>query len=52
MKYELVTETPIEGMAETTYVKLVDDNGIISIIPIDENNRDYQNYLAWLEENA
>lgn len=23
----------------------------IGFIPIDENNSDYKNYLAWLEEN-
>lgn len=50
MNYELVTETPLEGMAETAYVRAVSLDGEISIIPLDPGNRDYQAYLQWLEE--
>ena len=27
-----------------------DDNGVIASIPMDENNRHYQEYLEWLAE--
>lgn len=51
MNYELITETPIEGMEETTYVLRTDEEGQVAVIPVDPGNRDYQSYLASLEEN-
>jgi hypothetical protein len=26
------------------------DNGVVRFVPLDENNTDYQAYLAWLAE--
>lgn len=36
--------------SEYTYIKYVDENNSEFIIPADENNSDYQAYLASLEE--
>jgi len=36
-------------MPVTAIIK-IDDNGIISSIPKDEANTDYQEYLAWVAE--
>lgn len=49
MEYELITETPIEGMEETSYIRATDNDGQVLIIPIDPGNRDYQAYLAEIE---
>lgn len=52
MEYELVIETPMEGMAETSYVRRIGEDGLVSIIPVDPANKDYQAYLETLEETA
>ena len=31
-------------------IKLTQDDGLMKFIPLDEANRDYQEYLAWLTE--
>lgn len=41
--YELI-ETPYGSSIQK------DDNGLISEIPLDKANSDYQVYLKWLEE--
>lgn len=48
MKYEIreADEVSPERLCRTN------DDGSISFIPIDENNPDYQEYLASLEETA
>lgn len=50
MKYELITETPLGGMKETSYVLRTDSDGQVFVIPVDPGNRDYRNYLESLEE--
>lgn len=45
MKYEVV----ISELEE--YIKLTDDDNIVYFIPFDENNKDYQEYLKWKENN-
>jgi hypothetical protein len=37
------------NIANQEYIELVTDDGIISFIPKDESNSDYQRYLRWLE---
>ncbi len=34
-----------------SFIERVDENGIISCIPIEPANSDYQQYLKWVEEN-
>ena len=43
--YEIVTAKNIDSL------KRIDENGDASWIPMDLANRDYQQYLKWLEEN-
>lgn len=31
-------------------IKQVDENGLVSFIPMSETNADYQRYLRWLEK--
>lgn len=35
---------------ETVYGKVIRRESDMACIPVDENNRDYQDYLAWLDE--
>jgi hypothetical protein len=44
IKYELQTTPYGEAI-------IMDNNGIISVIPIDPANSDYQAYLKYIEEN-
>jgi hypothetical protein len=44
--YQLLSNDPITGNAAQC-IKRLSDN---AFIPMDESNRDYQDYLAWLEE--
>jgi hypothetical protein len=40
-------------LLQTSYSKVIqktDDNGVVSSIPFDPANTDYQQYLAWLAE--
>ena len=40
-------------LLQTSYSKVIqrtDDNGIVSSIPFDPANTDYQAYLKWLDE--
>jgi hypothetical protein len=39
-----------EEKLEFNIIIRTDENGIISSIPININNSDYQQYLIWLEE--
>ena len=32
-----------------SYIEKTDENGVVSFIPKDEANSDYQTYLRWLE---
>ena len=43
-----LTNDPIKGTPDTIIKKIVD--GVISFIPYDESNIDYQDYLAWVAE--
>jgi len=45
MKYELMTT-----IAGKLCVRQTSNDGIISFIPEDDANMDYQEYLAWLAE--
>jgi len=46
MTYEIVTHTePLGGQV----IKRDNADGTVDWIPMDENNSDYQRYLAWLE---
>jgi hypothetical protein len=45
MKYEIIELEPSGQLIQQT-----DDNGVISFVPMDEGNIDYQNYLASLNE--
>jgi hypothetical protein len=51
MKYELVEEN-IKDMPKNNYVKAIDENNMVYIIPVDVNNKDYQAYLTWLEKSG
>ena len=33
----------------TKWIEQTNEDGFVSIIPIDEGNSDYQRYLRWLE---
>ena len=44
MKYEKITTS-----FGSEYIERTTDDGIISYIPLDEANSDYQRYLRWLE---
>ena len=47
MNYEkIVTEKGFE------YIQVINEDESITVIPIDESNSDYQQYLIWLEEQA
>lgn len=51
MKYQLVEYETIFG--EIAYsIHATDSKGTVWVIPEDESNSDYQQYLLWLEEQA
>jgi len=45
MKYEIIDIEPSGQLIQQT-----DKNGIVSFVPMDEGNVDYQKYLATLNE--
>ena len=47
-KYKLKKVESSFGEIES--LEYTDENGIISFIPIDQSNSDYQRYLRWLED--
>jgi len=47
-QYILNTSNSIDGN-EFTNIISVDEEGLVSSIPIDPANSDYQEYLKWLE---
>lgn len=49
--YEMMTSQMITG-EEYQYINRIDEDGVVSFVPIDERNSDYQQYLLWLEEQA
>jgi hypothetical protein len=42
--------TKMTSMSGVDYIQEIDETGIVSFIPIDPANADYQAYLASLEE--
>jgi len=42
-------EYTYEEKTELNVIIRTDENGIVSSVPIDPANSDYQRYLAWLE---
>ena len=43
----------IDGITEiesTTCIKMIEDDGQEWVVPIDENNRHYQEYLKWVAD--
>lgn len=40
-----------ENNPESNVITMIDENGIVSAIPKDEGNSDYQRYLRWLENS-
>ena len=45
--YKLIKD-PYYG--KTNAVRITRDNGIVSTVPFDPLNRDYQEYLEWINE--
>ena len=39
-----------KSISNWSYIERVNDDGTVSIIPLDEANTDYQAYLAWVAE--
>ena len=49
--YKLLADRPTElGGGKTEAVQRTASDGIISIVPFDPANTDYQEYLAWVAE--
>lgn len=48
MNYEIVNNNIIN----ITSIKKINEDGSVWWIPIDENNSDYQEYLAWVKESS
>lgn len=46
LQFQLVKDS-ITGLDSTRHVKMIKD-GIISFVPFDEKNYDYQQYQNWL----
>ena len=43
----------IDGITElesTSCIKMIEDSGKESIVPVDENNTDYLEYLTWVSD--
>ena len=43
----------IDGITElesTSCIKMIEDSGKESIVPVDENNTDYREYLTWVSD--
>jgi hypothetical protein len=49
-QYKVNTINLISGEEFTTIIS-TDENGLVSSIPTDPANSDYQEYLKWVEEN-
>ncbi len=45
----MITYTQIENEFGRKYIEQISSDGVISFIPIDPANSDYQRYLRWLE---
>lgn len=50
IKYELISVETSLGLGLVEILQMTDENGVISTIPIDPANSDYQAYLKSLEE--
>ena len=50
-RYQLYLDITVgEKSIERGCIKRILDDGTVSCIPMDEDNTDYQNYLAWVAE--
>ena len=50
-RYQLYLDLTIGGQSvERGCIKRILDNGTVSCIPMNEDNTDYQKYLAWVAE--
>ena len=49
-KFANETETKKDGTTETIVVQAICRKSDSAYIPFDNNNRDYQDYLAWVAE--
>ena len=47
-RYKLYKDHPVFGPRKS--IQRTTDDGIVSSIPFDPNNTDYQEYLAWVAE--
>tara|TARA_B100000424_G_C22667166_1_gene366502 strand:+ start:411 stop:596 length:186 start_codon:yes stop_codon:yes gene_type:complete len=51
IRYQLYSNVTVgEQSVERGCIKRILDDGTVSCIPMDEDNTDYQNYLAWVAE--
>ena len=51
IRYQLYSNVTVgEQSVERGCIKRILDDGTVSCIPMDEDNTDYQNYLAWVSE--
>ena len=49
-RYKLYKDHPIFGASQS--IQRTTDDGIVSSIPFDEANTDYQEYLEWAKTNT
>ena len=51
IRYQLYSNVTVGAQSvERGCIKRILDDGTVSCIPMDEDNTDYQNYLAWVAE--
>ena len=46
-----ISKTISKFDSEYTYIERTNDNGTVDMIPSDESNSDYQDYLRWLDNH-
>ena len=50
VKYIKHNAIPAMGIPETTTIQVTQDDGQIWSVPMEDDNVDYQNILAWVED--